>query len=1067
MLVSIGRQEAMKTLHFSCKKHSDRPRPPSIGLALVLLVSLASCASSCTELERTSLLQFLTGLSQDADLTKFWQGTDCCKWEGIACNQNGTVTTVSLPYKGLEGSISQSLGNLTGLQHLNLSYNSLSGGLPLGLVSSSSIVVLDVSFNQLRGDLHELPSSTHGHSLQVLNISSNLFTGQFTSTTWKGMQNLIALNASNNSFTGQIPSHFCNTSPSFSVLELCYNKLSGGIPPGLGNCSKLRVFKAGHNNLSGTLPEQLFNATSLECLSFSSNGIQGILDGTHIVKLSNLVILDLGENKFSGNIPDSIGQLKRLQELRLDYNNMSGELPSTLSNCTNLITIDLKNNSFSGELSKFNFSTLHNLKTLDLLYNNFTGTVPESIYSCINLTALRLSGNNLHGQLSPRIGNLKSLTFLSLGQNNLKNITSTLKILKGCRNLTTLLIGQNFMNETMPDDDSIDGFDSLQVLSISGCSLLGKIPHWLSKLTNLEMLFLYNNRLTGQIPDWIGNLTFLFYLDISNNSLTGEIPIALTEMSMLKSEKRAAHFDPRVFELPIIVDTSLQYRKANAFPKVLNLGNNHFAGVIPPEIGLLKELLSLNLSFNKLTGNIPQSICNLTNLLALDLSSNHLTGTIPSALNNLHFLSKFNVSFNDLEGPVPTTGQFGTFTNASFDGNPKLCGPTLIHHCSSAEAYFTSKKQHNKKFIFAVAFGVFFGSIVILFMLARLLLLFRGTSFRNKNMSDDSNMEVLSFNSNSENSLVMMPGSKGDETKLTFTDIVKATNNFGKENIIGCGGYGLVFKAELPDGSKLAIKKLNSEMCLMEREFTAEVEALSTAQHENLVPLWGYCIHGNSRFLIYSFMENGSLDDWLHNRDDYDATTFLDWPMRLKIAQGASCGLSYIHDVCKPHIVHRDIKSSNILLDKEFKAYVADFGLSRLILPNKTHVTTELVGTLGYIPPEYGHGWVATLRGDIYSFGVVLLELLTGLRPVPVLSTSKELVPWVLEMRSQGMQIEVLDPVLHGTGHEEQMLKVLEVACKCVDYNPSMRPPIMEVASCLERINTVLQTQNSVRTQCS
>jgi serine/threonine protein kinase len=199
-------------------------------------------------------------------------------------------------------------------------------------------------------------------------------------------------------------------------------------------------------------------------------------------------------------------------------------------------------------------------------------------------------------------------------------------------------------------------------------------------------------------------------------------------------------------------------------------------------------------------------------------------------------------------------------------------------------------------------------------------------------------------------------------------------------------------------------------------------------------------------------MENGSLDDWLHNSYD-DATSFLDWPTRLKIAQGASLGLSYIHDVCKPQIVHRDIKSSNILLDKEFKAYVADFGLARLILPNQTHVSTELAGTMGYIPPEYGQSWVATLRGDMYSFGVVLLELLTGMRPVPVLSTSKELVPWVLEMRSEGKQVEVLDPTLGGTGYEEQMLKVLEAACKCVNHNQFMRPTIMEVVSCLDSID--------------
>ncbi|KAL5670593.1 hypothetical protein ACJX0J_022814, partial [Zea mays] len=226
---------------------------------------------------------------------------------------------------------------------------------------------------------------------------------------------------------------------------------------------------------------------------------------------------------------------------------------------------------------------------------------------------------------------------------------------------------------------------------------------------------------------------------------------------------------------------------------------------------------------------------------------------------------------------------------------------------------------------------------------------------------DNGYLETSTFNSSLEHGVIMVPQGKGNENKLTFSDIVKATNNFNKENIIGCGGYGLVYKAELPDGCKLAIKKLNDEMCLMEREFTAEVEALSMAQHDHLVPLWGYCIQGNSRFLIYSYMENGSLDDWLHNRDD-DASTFLDWPTRLRIAQGASRGLSYIHNDCKPQIVHRDIKCSNILLDKELKAYVADFGLSRLILPNKTHVTTELVGTLGYIPPEYAHGWVATLR---------------------------------------------------------------------------------------------------------
>ncbi|KAK8461680.1 hypothetical protein SEVIR_1G083100v4 [Setaria viridis] len=1057
----------MQPLQFPYKNYSSRLPIPSLGFSALLLISLATLTSSCTEQEKKSLLQFVSGLSQDAGLAKLWQeDTDCCNWEGITCNGNKTVIDVSLASRGLEGHISQSLGNLTGLQQVNLSYNSLSGGLPLGLVSSNSIIVLDVSFNQLNGDLHELPSSIPGRPLQVLNISSNLFTGQFTSTTWKGMQNLIALNASNNSFTGHIPSHFCNISPSFSVLELSYNKLSGSIPPGLGNCSKLRVLKAGHNYLSGTLPEELFKATLLEHLSFSSNGLQGILDSTHIVKLGKMAILDLGENKFSGMIPDSIGQLTRLQELHLDYNSMSGELPSTLSNCTNLITLDLKSNNFSGELNKVGFSNFPNLKTLDLMRNNFSGTIPESIYSCRNLIALRLSSNKFHGQLSKGLGNLKSLSFLSFANNSFSNITNALQILRSSKNLTTLLLGTNFMNETMPDNARIYGFENLRVLAIEDCLLLGEIPFWISKLANLEMLFLNGNRLSGPIPAWINTLEYLFYLDISNNNLTGEIPTTLMAMPMLTSEKTAAHLDPRVFDLPVY-QGPLQYRIPIAYPKALDLSRNKFTGVIPPEIGQLKAVISLNFSFNNLTGPIPPSICNLTNLQVLDLSNNNLTGEIPAVLENLYFLALFNVSNNNLEGPIPTGRQFNTFQNSSFNGNPELCGSMLLRRCSSAQAPPVSTKKGKRKAIFAIAFGVFFAGIAIVLLLGRLLVLIRVKSLTSKNRREDNgDVETTPFDSSSEHELIMMSQGKGDKNKLKFSDIVKATNSFDKEHIIGCGGYGLVYKAELPDGYKLAIKKLNGEMCLMEREFTAEVEALSMAQHENLVPLWGYCIQGNSRFLIYSFMENGSLDDWLHNMDD-DASTMLDWPTRLRIAQGSSSGLSYIHNVCKPHIIHRDIKSSNILLDKEFKAYVADFGLSRLILPNETHVTTELVGTLGYIPPEYAHGWVATLRGDIYSFGVVLLELLTGLRPVPVLSSSKELVPWVLEMRSQGKQIEVLDPTLRGTGHEDQMLKVLEIACKCVNYNPSMRPPIMEVVSCLESIDTGLQTQKSLKTQCS
>ncbi|KAF8687436.1 hypothetical protein HU200_043128 [Digitaria exilis] len=864
----------MQPLNLPCSSSSTSKLPvPFFGLAFVLLFSSASLVSSCTEQERNSLIDFRDGLSWEGNggLNMSWiNGTDCCQWDGITCT-NGVVTEVILASKGLEGEISPSLGNLTGLSHLNLSRNSLYGSLPANLVFSSSITILDVSFNHLSGPLLEQQSSIPGLPLQVLNISSNFFTGQFPSTALEVMKNLV-------------------------------NEFSGTISPEFGNCSVLKVLKAGQNNLTGALPHELFNAASLELLSFPNNNLEGILDASNLVKLRNLTILDLGSNGFTGNIPDSI------------------ELPLALGNCTRLKYITLRNNSFTGDLSKVNFAQL-DLRIADFSTNKFTGTVPESIYACSSLIALRLAFNNFTGQFSPRIANLRSLSFLS--------ITS----------------------ETIPQDEAIDGFENLQVLTIDACPLFGEVPVWLSKLTKLEILDLSYNHLTGPIPSW-----------------------------------------------------------------------------------------------------------------TLDLSNNQLTGEIPAALSNLHFLSWFNVSNNQLEGPVPTGGQFNTFTNSSYGGNSKLCGSMLSTHCDSVKVSPASMRRRHKKTIFALALGVFFGGLAILFLLGRLILSMRSTKSANRNKGSNSrDIEATSFNSVSEHLcdvlkgsiLVMVPRGKGESNNLTFSDILKATNNFDQQNIIGCGGNGLVYRAELPCGSKLAIKKLNGEMCLMEREFKAEVEALSMAQHENLVPLWGYCIQGSSRLLIYSFMENGSLDDWLHNKDD--PNSFLDWPTRLKIAQGAGRGLSYIHNTCKPHIIHRDVKSSNILLDREFNAYVADFGLARLILPYNTHVTTELVGTLGYIPPEYGQAWVATLRGDIYSFGVVLLELLTGKRPVQVLTRSKELVQWVREMRSQGKDIEVLDPALRGRGHDEQMLNVLEVACKCINHNPGMRPTIQEVVSCLNSVDMDLQ----------
>ncbi|KAM3213514.1 hypothetical protein ACQJBY_066101 [Aegilops geniculata] len=398
---------------------------------------------------------------------------------------------------------------------------------------------------------------------------------------------------------------------------------------------------------------------------------------------------------------------------------MYGELPSALGNCSNLGYITLRNNSFTGDPSKVNFTML-DLRTADFSMNNFTGTIPESIYSCTNLVALRLAFNQFHGQFSPSIGNLRSLSLFSITGNSFINITNALQMLKGCKNLTSLMMGTNFKGETIPQDETFYGFESLQVLTIDDCPLTGQIPLWISKLAKLLMLDLSLNQLTGQIPSWIDGLGYLFVLDISSNKLTGDIPAALAKMPMLLSERNAAKLDTRFLELPVFWTPLRQYRMVSAFPSKLCLDNNNFTGVIPPDIGQLKMLEILNLSSNSLTGDIPQEICNLTNLQTLDLSNNQLTGEIPPALSDLHFLSRFDVSNNKLEGEVPSGGQFDSFSNSSYSGNPKLCGPMINIDCNSRPSSASGKRRNNLPH--ALVIGITVGGFIALILLACFLI---------------------------------------------------------------------------------------------------------------------------------------------------------------------------------------------------------------------------------------------------------------------------------------------------------------------------------------------------------
>jgi Leucine-rich repeat (LRR) protein len=1059
-------------------------------LVLLLAISICGRAAACAEAERAALLSFLAEASPPAGdaIVADWRGSpDCCRWDGVGCggagDGDGAVTRLSLPGRGFNGTISPSIGNLTGLTHLNLSGNSLAGQFPDVLFFLPNVTVVDVSNNCLSGELPSVATGAAargGLSLEVLDVSSNLLAGQFPSAIWEHTPRLVSLNASNNSFHGSIPS-LCVSCPALAVLDLSVNVLSGVISPGFGNCSQLRVLSAGRNNLTGELPGELFDVKPLQHLQLPANQIEGRLDQDSLAKLTNLVTLDLSYNLFTGELPESISKMPKLEELRLANNNLTGTLPSALSNWTSLRFIDLRSNSFVGNLTDVDFSGLPNLTVFDVASNNFTGTMPPSIYSCTAMKALRVSRNVMGGQVSPEIGNLKQLEFFSLTINSFVNISGMFWNLKGCTSLTALLVSYNFYGEALPDAGWVgDHVRSVRVIVMQNCALTGAIPSWLSKLQDLNILNLSGNRLTGPIPSWLGAMPKLYYVDLSGNQLSGVIPPSLMEMRLLTSEQAMAEFNPGhlILMFSLNPDNGAANRQGRGYYQLsgvaatLNFGENGITGTISPEVGKLKTLQVFDVSYNNLSGGIPPELTGLDRLQVLDLRWNRLTGTIPSALNKLNFLAVFNVAHNDLEGPIPTGGQFDAFPPKNFMGNPKLCGRAISVPCGNmigATRDDDPDKHVGKRVLIAIVLGVCIGLVALVVFLGCVVITVRKVMSNGAVRDGGKGVEVSLFDSMSElygdcskDTILFMSEAAGEAAKrLTFVDILKATNNFSQERIIGSGGYGLVFLAELEDGARLAVKKLNGDMCLVEREFQAEVEALSATRHENLVPLLGFCIRGRLRLLLYPYMANGSLHDWLHERRAGGAGAapqLLDWRARLNVARGASRGVLYIHEQCKPQIVHRDIKSSNILLDEAGEARVADFGLARLILPDRTHVTTELVGTPGYIPPEYGQAWVATRRGDVYSFGVVLLELLTGRRPVEAASPphgqQRELVRWVLQMRLQGRQAEVLDTRLSG-GNEAQMLYVLDLACLCVDSTPFSRPAIQEVVSWLDNVDTI------------
>lgn len=791
-------------------------------------------------------------------------------------------------------------------------------------------------------------------------------------------------------------------------LILVYNLLDGTIPSSLGNISSLRVLRLAYNTFApNPIPVEFGNMTNIEELWLTSCNFVGSIPAS-LGRLTKLWNLDLSLNRLNGSIPESIVGMKGLVQLELYQNSLSGKLPVGMSNLTNLRRFDASANMLTGaipdELCRLE------LESLNLNDNQLVGPLPESIALSPNLQELKLYNNTLTGRLPSALGNNSHLMILDVSYNQFfGEIPETLceggglvaliliynsfsgkipQSLGKCTSLNRVRLRNNNLSGKVPD--AFWGLPRVYFLELVHNSLSGQISSEISGARNLSQLEISNNQFSDSIPDEIGSLNNLVEFGGSHNSFSGQIPASIFKLSQLGR---------------------------------LDLSDNKLSGAIPAELSELNKLNELNLATNMLDGNIPKEIGSLPVLNYLDLSSNQLCGEIPPDLQNLK-LNSLNLSYNHLSGNIPFLYDNENYRK-SFLGNQGLCGD-LYGRCPN---YGESK---NRKYMWL--FRSIFVLAGIVFVVGVAWFYFKYRNFKKLRKG---------FNMSKWRSFHRYGFSELEIVKLLSED-----------NVIGSGASGKVYKVVLSNGEVVAVKKLwratkkeDGSVGPERDEFEVEVETLGKIRHKNIVRLWCCCNTGDSKLLVYEYMPNGSLADILHG----SKKSLLDWPTRYKIAIDAAEGLSYLHHDCVPPIVHRDVKSNNILLDGEFGAKVADFGVAKMFrgVSQGGESMSVIAGSYGYIAPEYAYTLRVNEKSDIYSFGVVILELVTGKPPIGSEYGEENLVKWVSTTLNQKGADQVIDPCLDSK-YKEQISKVLSIGLLCTSCLPITRPSMRRVVKMMQ-----------------
>ncbi|KAL7610575.1 hypothetical protein Lser_V15G12045 [Lactuca serriola] len=798
------------------------------------------------------------------------------------------------------------------------------------------------------------------------------------------LHQLTILYLYSNYISGSIPSSLSDLT-SLNVLHLHQNHLSGPIPIELGNLKSLVDLKVSHNQLSGSIPSSLGDLTSLNLLYLHQNQLSGPIP-IELGNLKSLIRFKVNDNQLTGSIPSSLGNLTSLNVLYLYLNQLSGPIPIELGNLKSLTDLGVSNNQLSGSIPS-SLANLSNIQWLILSVNNLSGPIPIEIRNLKSLTHLSVMGNQLSGFIPSSFGDLTSLNLLYMSHNKLAGpIPSELGKLKS---LTDFQVNNNQISGSIPSE--FGNLTQLQRLKLSSNHLVGEIPKEFGKMKSMLELYLAGNQLSGVIPFELGNCELLEVLDLSKNRLNGSIPRNIGQWAQI-------HY--------------------------LNLSNNKLSEKIPSEIGKLVHLTELDLSQNFLTKEIPSEVQSLQSLIKLDLSHNRLSGSIPDAFTSLPRGIDINLSYNKLAGPVPL---FPNIVNASLESNPDLCGNVKgMKLCPSRIMKKKNGPFHHK--LILVIMLPLIGSVLLGVFTYGLIANLQQKKKSPQKPSDEESGDYFSITS--------------FDGKVVYADILKATNDFNEAYRIGTGGYGTVYKAELQPNNVVAVKKLHpSSENVDHNGFLNEVRALTNIRHRNIVKLYGYCSHVRHSFLIYEYLENGSLESIL--RSDVLAKE-LDWLKRVNIVKGIANGLAYMHHDCSPPIIHRDISIANILLDSDYEAHISDFGTSKLLKLDSSN-WTAIAGTFGYIAPELAYTMVANEKCDVYSFGVVAVEVIMGKHPGDLITS----LPTLSDDDDYLVPANMGDSRIHPPSSqvEKQVKLVLSLSRACLNSNPHERPTMQQVSN--------------------